>query len=95
MAILSEPKDRKDNPAALEDLDYDAFLSDAEATEIIAINYEIPPPTPGMTVTVHLDDKNKQLKKIHSQKRIMNLTTEHHQQLGDSFDYSNSDLQCH
>jgi len=92
MAILSEPKDRKDNPAALEDLDYDAFLSDAEATETIAINYEIPPPTPGMTVTVHLDDKNKQLKKIHSQKRIMNLTTEHHQQLGDSFDYSNSDL---
>src|SRR6185312_15134710 len=33
MAILSEPKDQKDNPAALEDLDYDDFLSDAEAAE--------------------------------------------------------------
>ena len=95
MAILSEPRDWKDNPAVLEDLDYNDFLSDVEATETTAINYKIPPLPPGITVTVHLDDKNNQLKKIHSQKRNMNLTTEHHQQLGDLFDYSNSDLQCH
>ena len=33
MAILSEPKGRKDNPTALEDLDYDDFLSEAEAAD--------------------------------------------------------------
>jgi len=58
MAILSEPKDRKDNPTALDDLDYGDFLSDAEAAKIVAISYEIPPPPPGITVTVHLDDKH-------------------------------------
>ena len=40
-------------------------------------------------VTVHLDNK---LKKIQDQKRNINLKIEYHQQLGDSFDYSNSDL---
>ena len=30
MAILSEPGERKENPAALEDLDYDDLLSDTE-----------------------------------------------------------------
>ena len=89
MAILSEPKGRKDNPTALEDLDYDNFLSEAEAAETVAINYEIPPPPPGIMVTVHQENKPK---KIQYQKRNINLTTEHHQQLGDSFDYSNSDL---
>ena len=40
-------------------------------------------------VTVHLDNK---LKKIQDQKRNINLKIEYHQQLGNSFDYSNSDL---
>ena len=40
-------------------------------------------------VTVHLDNNPK---KIQDQKRNINLMTEYHQQLGDSFDYSNSDL---
>jgi len=69
MAILSEPKDRKDNPTALEDLDYDDFLSEAEAAETTTINYEIPPPPPGITVTIHLDNKHNKLKKIQSQKK--------------------------
>ena len=77
------------NPTALEDLDYDDFLSDAGASETVAISYEIPPSPPGITVTVHLDNK---LKKTQDQKRNINLTTEYHQQLGDSFNYSNSDL---
>src|SRR6185312_4301915 len=42
---------------------------------------EIPPPAQGITVTVHLDSNPKKIFK-----------TEHHQQLSDSFDYSNSDL---
>ena len=58
------------------------------------MNYEIPPPPPGVTVTVHLDDEQTNVKKIHNQKRCMRrrLTTERRQQLGNSFDYSNSDL---
>ena len=51
MAILSEPKDRNDNLTVLEDLDYDDFLSEAEAAETVAINYEIPPPPPGSTTS--------------------------------------------
>ena len=89
MAILSEPTNRKVNPTALEGPDYDNFLSDAEASEIVAISCEIPPPPPGITVTVHLDNNAK---KIQDKKRNINLKTEYHQQLGDSFDYSNSDL---
>ena len=89
MDILLEPTNWKINPTVLEDLDYDDFLSDAETSETIAISYEIPPPPPGITVTVHLDNN---LKKIQDQTRNINLTIEHHQQLGDSFDYSNSDL---
>ena len=69
------------NSTALEDLDYDDFLSQAEASEIVATSYEFPPSPPGITVTVHLDNNPKKIFK-----------TEHHQQLGDSFDYSNSDL---
>ena len=41
MAILSEPKDRKDNSAEQVDLNYDDFLRDKEAIEA-ALNYEIP-----------------------------------------------------
>jgi len=63
---------------SLEDLNYDEFLSEPEITEVASS--EIPPP-PGITVTVHLDSNPKMVLKI-----------EHHQQLGDSFDYSNSDL---
>ena len=50
-------------------------------SEAAATSYEIPPPQPRITVTVHLDNNPKMI-----------LKTEHHQQLGDSFDYSNSDL---
>ena len=89
MDILSEPTNRKINHTVLEDLDYDDFLFDTETSETVAISYEIPPLPPGITVTVHLD---KNPKNIQDQKRNINLTTEHHQQLGDSFDYSNSDL---
>ena len=54
MAISSEPTNQKVNPMALEDLDYDDFLSDARESETVAISYEIPPSPPGITVTVHL-----------------------------------------
>ena len=77
------------NSTALEDLDYDDFLTEAEATATVAISYKIPPPPPRITVTVHLGSNPK---KIQDQKRNINLKTEYHQQLGDSFDYSNSDL---
>ena len=81
MAILSDQTNRKTNSMPLEDLDYDDFLSETEASEAVAASYEIPPPPPGITVTVHLDSNPKKIFK-----------TEHRQQLGDSFDYSNSDL---
>ena len=89
MAILSDPTNRKINPTALEDLDYDDFLSEVEASESVAVSYQIPPPPPGITVTVHLDNNAK---KIQDKKRNINLKTEYHQQLGDSFDYSNNTL---
>jgi len=94
MAIPSESEDRKENPTAREDLDYDNFLFDIEVAETTAINYEILPPPLGVTVTVYLDDNHDRPTKTHNQKRNIkyNLMTEHHQQLGDSFDYSNSDL---
>jgi hypothetical protein len=81
MAFLSDDANRKANSTTLEDLDYDEFLSEPEMREATATSYEIPPPPPGITVTVHLDNNPKMI-----------LKTEHHQQLGDSFDYSNSDL---
>ena len=81
MTILSDPTNQKANPTALEDLDYDEFLSEPEISEAAATSYETPPPPPEITVTVHLDNNPKMI-----------LKTEHHQQLGDSFDYSNSDL---
>ena len=81
MAFLSNATNRKTNPTVLEDLDYDEFLSEMEVSEAAATSYEIPPPPPRITVTVHLDNNPKMI-----------LKTEHHQQLGDSFDYSNSDL---
>jgi hypothetical protein len=76
MAILSKPTNRKDNPTALEDLDYDDFLSDAGESETVAISYEISPSPLGITITVQLDNK---LNKTQCQKRNINLTTEHHQ----------------
>jgi len=81
MAILSDQTNRKTNSMPLEDLDYDDFLSQVEASETVAASYEFPPSPPGITVTVHLDNNPKKIFK-----------TEHHQQLGDSFDYSNRDL---
>jgi len=80
MAFLSDATNRKANSTTLEDLDYDEFLSEPEMSEAATTSYEIPPP-PGITVTVHLDNNLKMI-----------LKTEHHQQLGDSFDYSNNDL---
>jgi len=56
-------------------------FSETEASEAVAASYEIPPLPPGITVTVHLDNNPKKI-----------LKTEHHQQLDNSFDYSNSDL---
>ena len=64
----------------LEDQDYDEFLSEMEAS-VTAASHKIPSPPQGIAVTVHLDNNPKMI-----------LKTEHHQQLGDSFDYSNSDL---
>ena len=81
MAFLSDATNRKANSTTLEDLDYDEFLSEPEMSEAAATSYEIPPPQPRITVTVRLDNNSKMI-----------LKTEHHQQLGDSFDYSNSDL---
>ena len=77
MAIISEIQEHNDDPMERVDLinynssDYDEFLSDAEATETEAVNYEIPSPPPGVTVTVHLDDEQNELKKIRNQKRCM------------------------
>ena len=81
MTILSDPTNQKANPTALEDLDYDEFLSELEMSEAAATSYKTPPPPPRITVTVHLDNNPKMI-----------LKTEHHQQHADSFDYSNSDL---
>ena len=81
MAFLSDATNRKANSTMREDLDYDKFLSEPETSEAAATSYETPPTPPGITVTVHLDNNPK-----------MSLKTKHHQQLGDSFDYSNSDL---
>jgi hypothetical protein len=50
-------------------------------SETAAAGYKFPPPPPGITVTVRLDNNPKTV-----------LKAEHHQQLGDSFDYSNNDL---
>lgn len=81
MAFLSDATNQKANSTALEDLDYDDFLSEPEVNEATTTSCEIPSPPPGITVTVHLDNNPKMI-----------LKTEHHQQLGDSFDYSNNDL---
>ena len=63
MAILSDPTSWKAKSTALEDLDYDEFLSETEASEAVAASYEIPPPPPGITVTVHLDNNPKKILK--------------------------------
>ena len=64
MAILLDPTNRRANSTALEDLDYDDLISETEASETVAASYEIPPPPPGITVTVHLDNKPKKILKI-------------------------------
>ena len=79
MDCLSDATNRKANPTTLEDLDYDEFLSGPETTEAAAASRGSPPP--GITVTIHLDNNPKMI-----------LKTEHQQQLGNSFDHSNSDL---
>ena len=79
MAFLSDATNRKANSTMLEDLDYDELLSELETTEAAAASHGSPQSV--ITVTVHLNNNPKMI-----------LKTEHHQQLGDSFDYSNSDL---
>ena len=54
MAFLSDTTNRKSDCTALEDLDYDKFLSEPKITQAVAANHENPPP--GITVTVHLDN---------------------------------------
>ena len=77
MSIISEIQEYNDDPMERVDLvdynssDYDKFLSDTKATKTEAVDYEIPPPPPGVTVTVHLDDEKNKLKKIQNQKRCM------------------------
>ena len=78
MAFLSDATNRRSDSTTPEDLDYDEFLSKLEISEAAAASHENPPS--GITVTVHLDNNPKII-----------LKTEHHQ-LGDLFDYSNSDL---
>ena len=78
MTFLSDATNRRSDSTTPEDLDYNEFLSKPEITKAAAASHENPPP--GITVTVHLDNNPKMI-----------LKTEH-QQLGDSFDYSNSDL---
>ena len=62
MVIISEIQEHNDEPMERVDLvdynssDYDEFLSDAKANETPAVNYEIPPPPLGITVTVHLEN---------------------------------------
>ena len=68
MAFLSDATNRKANSSALEDLDYDEFLSEPEISGAATTSYETPPPPPGITVTVHLDNNPKMI-----------LKTEHHQ----------------
>jgi hypothetical protein len=96
MAIVLEIEEQEDDPMGRIDLvdynssDYDKFVSD-----IKTVNIEIPPPRLGVTVTVHMEDDQSEFKKIRNQKRNTRcrLTAEHRQQqVGDSFDYSNSDL---
>jgi len=77
MAFLSDATNRRSDSTTPEDLDYDEFLSEPEITEAAAAIHENPPPR--IAVTVHLDNNPKMI-----------LKTEHHQQLGDSFDYSKS-----
>ena len=60
MAFLSDATNRKTYSTALEDLDYDEFLSEPKMSEAAATSYEIPPPPPGITVTVHLDNNPRQ-----------------------------------
>ena len=88
MAIISEIQEHNDDPIEQVELinynssDYDEFLSDVEATETEAVNYEIPSPPPGVIVTVHMEGDDSELRKICNQKRNMrrHLVAERHQQ---------------
>ena len=66
MAFLSNPTNRKIDSIAMEDLEYNEFLSELEITEVATASHENPPP--GITVTVHLDNNPKMI-----------IKTEHHQ----------------
>ena len=79
MAFLSDATNRRSNSTTPEDFDYDESLSKSEISELAVASHGTPPP--GIIVIVHLENNPKII-----------LKTDHHQQLGDSFDYSNSDL---
>ena len=58
-------------------------------------NHELPPPPSSVTVTVQMDGDESERRKIRNQKRNIwchQAAESHHQQVGNSFDYSNSDL---
>jgi len=97
MAIISEIQDSVDNSLERVDLvdynssDYGEFLSDAEAAPINEDDAHTP--TPEVIVTINLE--NDEAKKIRNQKRSIRrciATERRQQQIGDAFDYSNSDL---
>ena len=79
MAFLSDTTNRRSDSTTPEDFDYDESLSKSEISEPAAASHGTPPP--GIIVIVHLENNPKMI-----------LKTEHHQQPGDSFDYSYSDL---
>ena len=74
MAIIVEIEELVNDPMGKVDLvdynssDYDEYLSDAEArpAPLEAVNYEIPPPPQGFSVTTHLEDDQSEQKKIHN-----------------------------
>jgi len=71
MTIIGENQEHN-NPLEKVDLvdynssDYDEFLSDTEAPPVSMekINYEIPTPSQGVSVTIHLDEDTNEQKKI-------------------------------
>ena len=74
MAFLSNPTNRKIDSIAMEDLEYNEFLSELEITEVATASHENPPP--GITVTVHLDNNPKMiLKTKHHQNSATHSTT--------------------
>ena len=72
MAIISEIQEHKDDPMGRVDLvdynssDYDEFLSDDEVipTPVQDFNANLPPPPPKVTVTIHMEGDEGEIKRI-------------------------------